>query len=69
MVDSPRDSLMRLTGELKGALQLLEGINVPHDQKRVYDLVDSALRSTRKAMLAAWEEADRVTVGKSERQP
>lgn len=66
MADSPRDTLMRLTGELKGALQLLEGINVPHGQKRVYDLVDTALRTTRKAMLAAWEEADRVTEGKKD---
>jgi hypothetical protein len=46
---------MRLTGQLQAAHQLVELIHVPHGNKRVKDLVDSANDLLRKAMLAAWE--------------
>ena len=58
MADTNRDIAMRAVGSLQAALQLLENINLPHEQKRTRDLVGLAQHTLNKAMLAAWEEAD-----------
>jgi hypothetical protein len=58
MTKDEKDTLcdaMRLTGQLQAAHQLVEVIHVPHDNKRVKELVEIANESLRKAMLAAWE--------------
>lgn len=58
MADTQRDIRMRLTGELKAAQQLVEMINVPTEERRIRDLVESASNLLRKAFLAAWESAE-----------
>jgi hypothetical protein len=49
---------MRLTGMLTAACNMVEQINVPPEQRRVRDLVESANNLLRKAMLAAWDAAE-----------
>lgn len=57
VAETKRDEYMRLVGELKAAVQLVEMINVPREDKRVAELKDSGQRLLNKAMLAAWEHA------------
>lgn len=61
MADTERDKFMRLTGRLDAALDLVEKIEVPHDEKRIRELKAIAESALRKAMLAAWETADLAT--------
>jgi hypothetical protein len=63
VADSERDKQMRLVGELRCVVQILEMINVPHEDRRVAELKDSAQALLRKAMLAAWERADSMGSG------
>jgi hypothetical protein len=58
MADNDRDKLMRLAGMLVAASNMIEQINVPPEERRVRDLVETANNALRKAMLAAWESAD-----------
>lgn len=58
MADTPRDQMMRVAGQLLAACNLLEHLNVPHDQRLVHNLVENGATLIRKAMLAAWESAD-----------
>ena len=58
MASTKRDAAMRLVGQLQAAVQLIEMINVPNDNKRVGELKDFSQRILHKAMLAAWESAE-----------
>ena len=62
MADSERDKAMRVVGALQAATQALEMVTVPHEQRRVRELVELAKHTANKAMLAMWEEADRLSV-------
>lgn len=59
MADTDRDKAMRVVGQLIAACQALEIVNVPHQYKRVRDLIDIAQTTANKAMLAMWDEADK----------
>lgn len=55
--DGSRDAAMRLVGQLQAALQMVEMVKVPNEDKRTLELVNLSLTSLNKAVLAAWERA------------
>lgn len=64
MADTKRDEYMRVTGSLLAAVNCVEQVNVPTDQRRIRELVEVGKSALNKAMLAMWEEAYKFDSGK-----